>query len=753
MSTGSAALHAAELPAAPADTLRGTLTDTAGRPIPNATVRISELERGTTTAADGSFRFVDVPAGRYTIVVRRVGYAPVARAVDVAAGVTSLALTLRESSLRLQPVIVTAARGASDPLSTPLPVETMSGERLRREQEVSLAQALDGLPGVRDLSTGQQVGKPMIRGLSGPRVLVLDNGNRLEDYSWSDEDGPSVDSRLAERIEVIRGPASVMYGSDAMGGVINVVPDPLPDARGQAPFVRGAADTYAATNNGEVGGLLRAEGASGKFGWRATVIGRTAGNFHTPTGNDSTPTGDIYDTGYHTVNGEAAIGIHGERASGSIRYSRYGGDFGILDGPPVPEDNTEGPLRKLQDDRLQGQGSWILSDNLRLEVKSQWQRHSLIEVTGDARIGDAQPNFDLLLNTFTTDVMVHHARDGRLTGTVGVSGMYQDNNTTGVAPLVPDARTAGGAIFAFEQGTFGRWTILLGARGDVRHVAADSNATLHLGDQSRNNSAFTAHAGAVYHLAEHLALAANVGRSFRVPTLFELFTNGPHLGEDRYEIGLPSARPEIGLNSDLSLKWETPRFRGEIGVYRNQIDHYIYIQNTDTTATFLDPDSRETTSLPAYQYIQTQRALLAGVDAGVEVEATRNVTLRGRFDYVYGQNSSAHEPLPFMPPVRGDIEAQLHTTALQSGRGGYVALGTELVGRQTRLNPFDDPTAGYQLLNVSAGMSRLLGGRIVYLDLRVRNALDTKYNDFLSRYKTFAYEPGRNVIIRLSTGL
>jgi outer membrane receptor protein involved in Fe transport len=738
--------------AAAGDTLRGTLADSAGKPIAGAVVRLEELGRSTTSSSDGSFRLADVPAGRYTLVVRRVGYAPVAQQIQLPT-TAPVTVAMRETTLRLEPVIVTAARGPSDPLNTPLPVEWMEGERLRREHEVSLAQAIDGLPGVRNLSTGEQVGKPIIRGLTGPRVLTLDNGNRLEDYSWSDEDGPSVDSRLAERIEVIRGPASVMYGSEAIGGVINVISDDVPDARGQSSFTRGAAEMYGATNNSEFGGVLRAEGASGAFGWRGTLIGRTAGNFHTPTGNEQTPTGNIFDTGYYTVNGEAAIGVHGERSSGSLRYSRYGGEFGLLDGPPEEADDSEGPLRKLKDDRVQGDGNWLLSNSMRLEVKGQWQRHSLTEVVGDSRVGDEQPIFDLLLNTFSADVLAHHGNGTWLAGTVGLSGLYQDNTTSGVAPLIPDARTGGGALFAFEQATFGKWGFLVGARGDVRHYSTDPNETLQLGAESHTISAFTAHGGVVYRPAEGLALAANVGRSFRAPTLYELYTNGPHLGEDRFEVGIPDAKPEYGFNTDLALKWERSRFRGNIGVYRNQITNYLYIQNTGDSATFIDPESGEEEQLPKYQYIQTQKALLYGVDAGAELEALRFLTLRGRFDYVYGENSTASEPLPLMPPVRGDLEAELHTTRSAGAHYSYLNIGTTVVGNQTRLGPFDEPTSSYALLNMGGGISRMFRGRMYYLDVRVKNVLDKKYSDYLSRYKTFAYEPGTNFIFRLSTGL
>ncbi len=170
---------------------------------------------------------------------------------------------------------MTATRDATDVDRSPFPVAQLSGDRLQREQSFSLSGAIDRLAGVHNLTTGQQIGKPVIRGLAGARVLVLDDGHRLEDYSWSDEDGPSIDARLAQRVEVIRGPASVLYGSDAIGGVVNAIPAALPDASG-GNFVRSTAELTGATNNREGGLLLGAEGAHSRIGWRATAIARFA---------------------------------------------------------------------------------------------------------------------------------------------------------------------------------------------------------------------------------------------------------------------------------------------------------------------------------------------------------------------------------------------------------------------------------------------------------------------------------------------
>lgn len=745
-------LSAQEQPAAaPAETLHVLVTDDGGTPLPGAAVAIAELDRSSTADAGGAVTFPDLPRGRYTVSARLIGFVPAVRAVAVP-GPREVALRLERSALRLEPITVTATRSTIDAMASPLPADALAGERLREEQTVSLAQTIDGMAGVRTLGTGEQVGKPVIRGLTGPRVLTLDNGLRLEDYSWSDEDGPSVDPLLAERVEVIRGPASVLYGSDAIGGVVNVVPDELPDARGGPGFVRGEVELYGGTNNAEIGGPLRLEGGSGRLGWRGIVIGRRAGNYHTPPGNALTPSGEFFNTGYHALNGELALGLRGDRSSGTIRYERDGGDFGLLDGPPVPEDDSLGPLRKLADDRVQLATNWLVGGGARVETRSQWQRHSLRELVDRSRVGDEEPTFELLLNTFTTDLLLHHAGPGRLGGTVGLSGLYQTNESEGEFPLVPGARTAAGALFAFEQATLGRWSLLAGARFDLRHVSADANAALQRPAESRTLAALTGDVGAVYRLAEGLAVAANLGRAYRAPTLFELYTNGPHLGEDRYEVGLPDARAELSLNADLSLRWRRGIAAGEIGVYRNQIDNYLYVQPTDSQVT-VTLEEGETETLPLFRFVQTARAVLWGVDLSGEVAPLRPLTLRGRLDFVRGTNRATGEPLPLLPPLRGDLEAELHTTGSGPLGRARVSARLQLVARQTRLGPFDTPTDGYALLDLGAGLERELGGRPVSLGIRVLNATNARYTDFLSRYKSFAFGQGRNVVVQVGLDL
>lgn len=217
--------------------ISGQVVDSRGASVSNAVVSIVDLGIQTRTDAAGRFVFTGIQPGDYTVTFRRSGLNSTSIR-HVHAGESNLTATLGSSAVVINPVTVTASRGTTETGSSVLPVSQITEEGLRRDASISLAHSLVKLPGVRSVSTGQQIGKPMIRGFYGARVLSMQNGSRLEDYSWSEEDAPSIDPRLAQRVEVVRGPASVLYGSDALGGVVNVIAQDLPIAMGNQSFRR-----------------------------------------------------------------------------------------------------------------------------------------------------------------------------------------------------------------------------------------------------------------------------------------------------------------------------------------------------------------------------------------------------------------------------------------------------------------------------------------------------------------------------------
>jgi outer membrane receptor protein involved in Fe transport len=387
---------------------------------------------------------------------------------------------------------------------------------------------------------------------------------------------------------------------------------------------------------------------------------------------------------------------------------------------------------------------------VRFETTAQWQRHGLTEVSDDCVPAPGQttctkvkdrPAFGLVLNTGTVDVMMHAASGAHLNSTIGVSGMYQSNSTTGPIFLIPSATTTNAAAFALEEATFGPLSVVGGARADARSLSADATSALQLNADDRSWSATSGNLGFVLRPVSALALVANVGTGWRAPTLFDLYANGPNLADARYEIGSPTLKTERAVNLDGGLRWETNRARAELSVYQNTVDNFIYTSRTPQTVN----------ALRVYRHIQTD-ARLTGAELSGEVSVTEPLSLHASYDMVRGTDRTADQPLELMPAPRAILGADLHTTNLSWARRASIGAALEINQRQTRLNPNDFPTDGYTLLNVNLGMERMVRARPVRFDVSVRNALNTSYHDYLSRYKEFAVGQGVNVILKASTG-
>jgi Outer membrane receptor proteins, mostly Fe transport len=692
-----------------AGSISGVVTDSASQPVQGAIVSLAELRLQSITGADGRFIFSSVPGGAFTLIVRRLGFATVVR-TGIGSQTTGVMVAMVSTPLTVDPVTVTATRTPATVGGSVLSVSELNDEALRRNATISLAHSLKSVAGVQSVSTGEQIGKPMIRGLFGSRVLVLQDGSRLEDYSWSEEDAPSVDARLAQRVEVIRGPASVLYGSDAIGGVVNVVPQDLPTAAEGRSFRHIGAEAYGASNNKEAGGALTIEGASGKLGWRGMAIGRFAQSFDTPQG-------EVENTGYFSVNGEAAAGIRGDRSNTTLRFSHYGGEFKLLEarksaGAVANGIADAGPERKLSDDRLQLTNDFLFS-KVRLETKAQFQRHSLLEVSDDLCTIDPtacavelaasttaapmeQTAFDLLLNTGTVDVLAHHALSENVRGVAGVSGLFQKNESRGPIFLIPSATTSSGAAFAFEEATAGMFTFAAGARIDARRTSADANPSIGLtADKEITYTEPSGNVGLVFRPIRFLSITTNAGAAWRAPTLFELFANGPHLAEARYEIGDQNLKTEKARNLDLGLRWENEVVRAEVTAFRNAINDYVYLTPTNTMQG----------GLRVYRHLQAN-ALLTGGEGAVQVAATPQLLLKGRYDLVRGTNRDLDEPLPLMAPQRGSAGAEYHFT---SGWAGNASIGGEVehTMKQDRPNPQDVVTDGYTLSTFDLGFQHV----------------------------------------------
>jgi iron complex outermembrane receptor protein len=722
-------------------TVSGRVTTPSGNPIPDVQVSITELRRSTTTDSAGHYAIADVPAGTFTISFQRIGYAPAVRRITSTGGNVSADVAMRESVIELTGVQVTASANATSALDSPQPTSVVAGDALRESQSPSLGETLEGVAGVRSWSSGVGIGKPVIRGLTSNRVLVLDDGQRLETQQWGDEHSPNVETANAERIEVIRGPASVLYGSDALGGVINIVQRELPDATDAPGFLRGNVSAAYGTGNSLKDGALELEGGSGSVGYRGSVSVRSSGDVHTPAYV-------LWNSGLEQIAGTGTVGTRGPWGSVSGTFSQRNERLFLTD-----EDSTATPTQRM----ATSHGRVDLALPLgaaRLDVSTGYERSRRREFEDKTT---TMVGLGLLSQTYLADLHYHHAPIGRFAGLLGFSGVRTTFDKFGEETLIPPSRLNGAAVYAFEQTEGRRVNLSFGARYDYRHLDVDADSVLGNSARTHTWNSVIGNIGLLFHLSEPAAVVINVGRGFRAPSSFELYSNGVHEGTVAFERGNSNLTTEKSVNTDVALRAQTSRLTFEIGGFLNLIQDYIYTFPTGTVDT--------ASGFQIYDVTQGD-ARLAGFEGALQWHPTAYLHLQGTADYVRGQNTTTEQPLPNMPPFRATWTARWEGETRPGGlQNPYFSIGGETNARQTRLDPAERQFyadafggAGYQsrpytLVNFGAGAGWVVGSRTLTVGLSLRNAFDRRYANYLSRIKTNALDPGmgRSLTVRMTT--
>lgn len=704
--------------------LHGRITDAVGRPLADVRVRLLEAQRATVTDADGRFRIATVAPGAHSIVVSRIGYAAVVRRIDVAPPLTAFDASLTPSHVDLAPVQVTATTVATSALTSPQPTSILEGASLRTSQGASVGETLAALPGVRSLSMSTGIGKPVIRGLSSNRVVVLDDGQRLETQQWGGDHSPNVETVAADRIEVLRGPASVLYGSDALGGVINIVRAPLPDAIGIDPFLRGQLVAALGANPGAVDGTLALESAAGRLGTRVSATRRGTRDVRTPatllenTGNLTRNVDGI--VGWRTTNGSIAASI-------ADRDER----IEIYEDPRAFPGFTGHQL--IRERRLALRAT-VMRGETRVEGALGWERNRRREYDS---VGAGYVALGLLATTRTGHVNVHHPPLLGVSGTIGISALGDEFEKFGRETLIPSSRSQSLGVYVFEQGDAGPLGLSAGLRFDARRLAVSDDPVLRLRATARRWHAVTGNVGLLYRLSEPAALVLNVGRGFRAPSSSDLFANGYHEGTRAFERGDPTLGVESSLNVDVALRVLTRTANLEFGAFVNSIHDYIYLR----------PAGGPGRELDTLAHAQGD-ARLRGFEASGVFRPHPALRLRTTADYTRGQNLALGEPLTFIPPLRATYELRLERPSLGRARTLYLMVGGETVAAQRRLAAGDVGTGGYSLVNLGAGTSLPTPRGVATVDLSVRNAFDRLYRDFMSQYKTIAHGTGRAITLR-----
>ena len=696
-------------------------------PLPGVQVHIPAIHQGTLTDKDGKFSLTKLPQSVFTVQFSFMGFKTESRQINLSTVEQPIRIVLVQTLLELPGITVTSNPQPTDALGTSQSVASLDAEQLFRNRGAAIMESLEDIPGINTFTTGNGIVKPVIRGLSSQRVLILVNGVRQEGQQWGDEHSPEIDSYSAERMEVVKGPSSVLYGADALGGVINIIKADLPTIEND-PLLDGKIDLTGYSNNNLLGSSLTLSGAKGIIGYRGSISKRNSGDIETARGI-------LKNTGVEETNGSFAFGTKQQWGELSLDYSRVDQRIEIFENPADEPDAS--PYQSVVHDRLQSDMD-IHFPRFRLEAQTVYQNNNRKEFE---EAGAIDPELNLLLRTGTTDLKLHHKPIGNLFGTIGISGMAQRNETIAEEKLIPGYVLYNVAGFIYEELKLEPFNISAGFRFDKRSLNAGATPELNVERQEKNYNAFSGNLGIVWRISNPAALAVNIGRAWRAPTAFELYVDGVHEGTARYEIGDSKLDPESSLNIDASFKYISGIFQSELAVYNNQINDYIFPNPTDE----LDPES----GFKKYQY-QQANARLYGMEYSLQAQALSWLILSGGYSIVRGTNQRINAPLPLMPTDQLKLGAKFTQSKMGPLYEPYVALDTQVFAKQDRIAGFETPTAGYTLLNLSIGSKLQVGSKKLNIILQTENMLNAAYRSHLSRYKDYALNPGRNIKLKIN---
>jgi iron complex outermembrane receptor protein len=704
-----------------------------GEPIGRATVQIDELRRQAVSADDGTFTFENVPPGAYHLSVRSSGYSSRRTEVTVATTAVAAGEVRVDPELHFEQVVSVSADAPRSQFETFQPTSVLVGQELTKQLETSIGDTLQNEPGVASRSFGPAPARPVIRGLSGDRVLILQDGQRMSDLSsQSGDHGVTVNPAGARRIEVVRGPATLLYGSNAIGGLVNIITEDIPThpvsrANGNFTFDLGSAAD-------EGGGAGDIQVGNGTFALHAGGGGRRSGDVDTPEGA--------------VVNSQSRSGFGSVGLSWTGAQGYFGGSYGYDDtkyGIPVVEEGQVEVTPRKHAFSLRGGARGLTGafDEYRGTLSVRRYKHEEL-VTGE--VNTAFKN-----DTVELEGMGAHRAMGRLKGSIGAWVLDRAFDAVGEEALSPAVDQRAFAAFVYEELTWPHVTVQFGGRVDWTKYEP-------FGEEQRDFTSGSGSAGLLFRPAaadDRLTIALSAARAARNPALEELFYFGPHPGNFAFEIGNPDLEPEHAFGFDLSLRWRGARASGEITYFRNDISNFVFTapvtpeefeEREDEFAERFpgrgigeheEGEEGHEEEFPIIEYVGAD-SVLEGVEAHADVQLFPQLFLELGLDYVRGTVRDSDEPLPRIPPLRFRGGLRYQSNAFQAG--GEV----RAVAKQDRVFTTETETDGYQLLRLFASYTFAQGNVAHTVTARLDNATNELYRNHLSLIKDLAPEMGRN---------
>ena len=710
------------------NSVTGKITDTKNQPIIGVSVYAPELHKGTSTDENGKYTLSNIPTGTAKLTFAFTGFATQNKTINVLKKENILDIILEETVLHMDEVIVSTAFNKIQSQNV-MKVEHSTIKELQQKGTSTLIEGLATIPGVSQVSTGTSIGKPVIRGLSGNRVLVYSQGVRIENQQFGDEHGLGLNDAGIESVEVIKGPASLLYGSDALGGVLYFNPEKFANA---STFTTNFSQKFFSNTLGSNSSLgLKTSTENWKFLARGTY--NTHSDYKIAEGDRVT------NTRYQETDFKTGIGYSNSKFSSVFRYNYNDLDLGI------PEEGiAEQTTNKKTEYPKQGVFNHLLSLNNTIFFEKSKLDVDLGYISNDrSEFEDSEVAIlHMKLNTFNYDAKYYLPKLGKFESIVGIQGMHQTNKNSGEEYLIPDATTTDFGFFGTGVYEWKSNVLQAGLRFDNRkittiaHGISGEEGSFEAIDKSFDS--FNASLGYKTNLAKDLSLRLNVASGFRAPNLAELTSNGVHEGTNRYEVGNSDLKTEQNVQTDLNLEYKSSHIEFFVNGFYNHINNYIY---TSPTGEVIDDNA-------VFDYIQNDAKLFGG-EIGVHFHPHPLDWLHYEtsFETVTGKKQNG-DYLPLIPANNWNNTIRTEFKIKNWLEDGFATLNVSSTFNQNNVSGFETKSNGYTLLNLGFGGTVKLGKTIFDLNLNANNLLDKEYTAHLSRLKTDGIpNMGRNIVL------
>jgi iron complex outermembrane receptor protein len=695
--------------------ITGTVTNAqTGDPVANAAVSIESptFTRTVRTDSAGKYRIADVPAGAYHVVIRLNQFLPARMEITVKAGEQSSDTQL-VPELHFSEVTSVTPEGKSQ-FESFQATNVLGGQELTKELQPTLGATLENEPGIALRSFGPGPARPVIRGLDGDRVLIVQDGLRMGDLSsQSGDHGVNVDPAGASSIEVVRGPATLLYGANAIGGLVNVVTNDIPRAPVTRPTGSVTLDTLSAAPGG--GGAGDVTVGSGKFAAHVAASGRRSQDFKTPEGdipNSFSRSGAVnFGAGYTSDRGYLGASYAYDRTHYGIPFVEAG------------ETNLN-PRRQNFTVRGETRNMGGFFDGVRGSFGVRRYKHD--ELDGE----EVATSF--INNTTELEILGHHKRLGTMKGSIGASFLTRNFSAEGEEALSPEVDQRGAAFYVYEE-VAATSHVQFQFGGRVEHAKFEPVTD----EPARDFNNFSGSVGLLFLPTDQVTVAFSLAQASRNPALEELYFHGPHPGNNAIENGNPDLESEHATGFEASVRWRGSVAAGEVTFFVNRINNFIFRQFTG------EVDEEEGLAVTEFDQADGR---IAGLESHVDVKVAPIVWVEGGLDYVRGELTELDTPMPRMPPLRGRAGVRLQKNAFQAGVDGIFA------AKQDRIYALgfggvtvgETETEGYNLMKLFASYS-FGGNRTVNtITARLDNATDKLYHNHLNYLKDLAPEMGRN---------